>query len=44
MNPSGQLFITVSLDNTMKLWKLKTHELVYSFKADEWGARTRRDA
>ncbi|KAK8827772.1 hypothetical protein WA556_000741 [Blastocystis sp. ATCC 50177/Nand II] len=35
MNPSGQLFITVSLDNTMKLWKLKTHELVYSFKADE---------
>ena len=20
----------------MKLWKLKTHELVYSFKADEW--------
>lgn len=36
MNPSGQLFITVSLDNTMKLWKLKTHELVYSFKADEW--------
>ena len=35
MNPSGQLFITVSLDNTMKLWKLKSHELVYSFKADE---------
>lgn len=35
MNPSGQLFITASLDNTMKLWKLKTHELVYSFKADE---------
>lgn len=45
-NPSGQvkeeqtvkeqLLISGSLDNTVKLWKLKTQELSYSFKAQEY--------
>lgn len=44
-NPSGQVYeeqtdkeqllISGSLDNTVKLWKLKTQELSYSFKAQE---------
>ena len=31
--------LTGSMDNTLKLWKLKSHELGYSFKADEWARR-----
>ena len=31
-NPSGQLLLTGSLDNTLKIWKLKSHELTYTFK------------
>ena len=31
-----QLLITGSLDNTVKLWKLKTNEMTYSFKAQEY--------
>ena len=30
------------MDNTLKLWKLKTHELVYSFKADEYVSNHQR--
>lgn len=34
-NPSGQLLLTGSLDNTLKVWKLKSHELAYTFKEGE---------
>lgn len=40
------MLVTGSLDNTLKMWQLRTHELLYSVKSEEWvwrGAVTRRN-
>ena len=36
--------MTGSLDNTLKMWQLRSHELLYSVKSEEWarGAGVRR--
>ena len=28
--------MTGSLDNTLKMWQLRSHELLYSVKSEEW--------
>ena len=30
------MLVTGSLDNTLKMWQLRTHELLYSVKSEEW--------
>lgn len=38
------MLVTGSLDNTLKMWQLRSHELLHSVKSDEWacGADVRR--
>lgn len=38
------MLVTCSLDNTLKMWQLRSHELLHSVKSDEWacGADVRR--
>lgn len=43
-NPSGQLLLTGSLDNTLKVWKLKSRELAYTFKEGECVFKKREES
>ena len=39
-----ELLVTGSLDHTLKMWQLRSHELLYSVKSEEWGVPTCRNA